>query len=159
MQKLIGIIAATLLLGACSSIDCPLNRTVLTKFRLAGEVTRLTDTLTLSVARGDGNDTVLLNKALPTDSFTLPLSYSYDSDIFYIEVHPEGLEATIDTLTITKSNEPHFEAIDCPPSVFHTISAVTTTHHRIDSVVINHPKVSYDSSTPHLLIYFKTSIH
>ena len=40
--------------------------------------------------------------------------------------------------------------------MFHTLQQVKCTHHRIDSVVINQNKVSYDAQKPHLLIYFKS---
>ena len=63
---------------------------------------------------------------------------------------------TIDTVTITKTNEPHFASVDCPATMFHTLQQVKCTHHRIDSVVINQNKVSYDAQKPHLLIYFKS---
>ena len=155
MRKITAALLAVLIMAACSSIDCPLNNAVYTKCRLAGTVTRLTDTLTVSAARGEGSDTVLLNRALPVDSFVIPLSYRYETDVLYLDIRPEAGTPTIDPLTVTKTNEPHFEAVDCPASMFHTLGSVTCTHHRIDSVAINYPKVSYDTSKAHLLIYFK----
>ena len=139
------LVAVVAVIASCSSIDCPLNNTVYTKYRLAGDVTTLDDTLTISVKRTSGADTVLLNKALRVDSFSIPLSYSHESDEYYF-----------DTMTITKTNEPHFEPVDCPATMFHTLQQVKCTHHRIDSVVINQNKVSYDAQKPHLLIYFKS---
>ena len=74
------LVAVVAVIASCSSIDCPLNNTVYTKYRLAGDVTTLDDTLTISVKRTSGADTVLLNKALRVDSFSIPLSYSHESD-------------------------------------------------------------------------------
>ena len=119
-------------------------------------MTTLDDTLTISVKRTSGADTVLLNKALRVDSFSIPLSYSHESDEYYFDIRPDGGVRTIDTVTITKTNEPHFESGDCPATMFHTLQQVKCTHHRIDSVVINQNKVSYDAQKPHLLIYFKS---
>ena len=50
------------LMAACSTLDCPLNNTVYTKYRLAGNITTLTDTLTISTNRIEGTDSVLINK-------------------------------------------------------------------------------------------------
>lgn len=147
---------AVAVVAGCSSIDCPLNNTVYTKYKLAGNVTTLNDTLTISVKRTEGSDTVLLNKALGVDSFSIPLSYSHDTDEFYFDIHPTDGDRTLDTVTISKSNEPHFESVDCQATMFHTLQQVTSTHNRIDSVVIKTNKVTYDAQKPHLFIYFKS---
>lgn len=147
---------AMAVVAACSSVDCPLNNTVYAKYRLAGNVTTLNDTLTISVKRTSGSDTVLLNKALGVDSFSIPLSYSHETDEYYFDIHPADGERTLDTVTISKTNEPHFESVDCQASMFHTLQQVTYTRHRIDSVVINQNKVTYDAQKAHLLIYFKS---
>ena len=110
----------------------------------------------ISVKRTEGSDTVLLNKALGVDSFSIPLSYSHDTDEFYFDIHPTDGDRTLDTVTISKSNEPHFESVDCQATMFHTLQQVTYTHNRIDSVVIKTNKVTYDAQKPHLLIYFKS---
>ena len=47
-------------MAACSTLDCPLNNTVYTKYRLAGNITTLTDTLTISTNRIEGTDSVLI---------------------------------------------------------------------------------------------------
>ena len=147
---------AMAVVAACSSVDCPLNNTVYAKYKLAGNVTTLNDTLTISVKRTSGSDTVLLNKALGVDSFSIPLSYSHESDEFYFDIRPAGREGTLDTVTINKTNEPHFESVDCQATMFHTLQQVTSTNHRIDSVVIKTNKVTYDAQKPHLFIYFKS---
>lgn len=159
MRKVVWIFLCVVVLNAvaaCSSIDCPLNNTVGLKFLLQGDVTTLTDTLTVSIQRSDGSDSVLLNKSVNTDSFILPLSYKYDVDVYYFEVK-DTVSTTLDTVTITKTNEPHFESVDCAASFFHTLNEVSTTHNRIDSVKIHNSKVNYDASQAHLYIYFKSA--
>lgn len=88
------LVMAVAVVAGCSSIDCPLNNTVYTKYKLAGNVTTLNDTLTISVKRTEGSDTVLLNKALGVDSFSIPLSYSHDTDEFYFDIHPTDGDRT-----------------------------------------------------------------
>ena len=50
-KTLVVATVAVLGLSACSSIDCPLNNRVYASFRLAGDVSTLTDTLTVSTPR------------------------------------------------------------------------------------------------------------
>lgn len=159
MRKIIGFIGlfiAFTVIASCSSIDCPLNNQVFCKYKLQGDVTTLSDTLTISVSRSDGNDTVLLNKAVDVDSFEIPMSYSLEQDVLYFQVTSADT-SLLDTVTLTKTNEPHFESVDCVASYFHTLNGVTYTQHSIDSIVINNSKVNYDRSNPNIYIYFKAT--
>ena len=54
-------------IGACSSIDCPVQNTVSTQYAFAtaaGERDTLADTLTVSTIRQNGTDSILLNKSV-----------------------------------------------------------------------------------------------
>src|SRR5574344_955118 len=155
MRKIIPILMMALgLMAACSTLDCPLNNTVYTKYRLAGNITTLTDTLTISTNRIEGTDSVLINKDVNVDSFSLPMSYSLDEDVLFFEIHTLSKQVFKDTVTVSKENRSHFESVDCSPSFFHTITDVKTTHNYIDSIVINQKEVNYDASKAHFYIYF-----
>lgn len=147
-----------LALGACSSVDCPVQNSVFTVCGLkkAGglSVDTLRDTLTISTPRMEGNDTVLLNRSLNTTAFNLPISYSNAEDTLYFEVKSKTWHS-IDTVYVSKDNIPHFESVDCQISYFHNINEVRTTTHAIDSVVINKAFVDYEQAKEHLHIYFK----
>ena len=149
MRKIIPIILfAIATMVSCSTLDCPLNNTVYTKYKLDGNVTQLTGSyMTISTNKQDGEDSILINKDENVDSFMLPMSY---------EIQDAQERVFKDTLIVSKDNHPHFESIDCSPSYFHTITGVTTTHHLIDSVVINHKDVNFDATKSHFLIYFGT---
>ena len=67
MRRIILPLVTIVMLTACSSIDCPLNSAVATYYKLAGNITKLSDTLTISTTRNDGNDTVILNRATAVD--------------------------------------------------------------------------------------------
>lgn len=151
----ITLVAGLLLMAGCSSIDCPLNNTAHVNYRLAGLVTTLADTLTISTTKTTGEDSVLINRDVDVDSFLLPMSYTQPQDIFYVELRDTLGNVTVDQVTVTKEDHPHFESVDCNPSYFHTITGVTWTTERIDSIVINNPEVTYDATHPHLLIYFR----
>lgn len=142
-------------LFACSSIDCPLNNRVYTKYMLGGDGAPLLTTLTVATTRMDGEDTVLLNSVTAIDSFMLPMSYTNDADtLFFGQVVTDDY-VVVDTVYINKDNQPHFESIDCTPSFFHTIQSIEHTTHGIDSIMINNANVTYDANKPHINIYFK----
>lgn len=148
-----------LITASCTTIDCPLNSLVYTQYKLMnaeGKADTLTDTLTISTVKTDGTDSILINKNINTTEIALPISYSLPQDVFYFETKDTLTgTATIDTITVTKTDRPHFESVDCSPLYFHTITAVSTTHNAIDSAKIINSDVSYDTSKKHIYIYFK----
>ncbi len=155
MRKIIPIlIAAITAMVSCTSLDCPLNNTVYTTYKLDGYISYLEDTLTISTCRKAGTDSVLFNKGVNVDSFSLPMSYSQPADTLFVQTRDTLLRTFLDTVIVSKENFPHFESVDCSPSFFHTITGVQTTHHRIDSISINCKEVTYDVSKPHFYIYF-----
>lgn len=154
MKQILYIIGIILLVSACSSIDCPLNNVVYTKYKLTGNVTTLDEALTVTTKRADGTDTVLLNLLQKADSFELPVSYGQTADELYFDRVGEN-ETRRDTIWIEKTNEPHFESVDCGVNYFHTITGVRYTRHDIDSVTINNRNVTYDNSKAHIYIYYR----
>ena len=144
-----------LLAISCSSIDCPLNNRVYMIYKLQGDEVPLSDSLTIYSNRTDENDTVRLNRAVNVDSFLLPVSYRRHEDILFFRRSNNTGWSVTDTVVIEKDDMPHFESIDCSPNYFHTIKRVRHTRLGIDSIVINKNNVTYDTSKPHLFIYFK----
>lgn len=158
-KALVVAMIAGLGLSACSSIDCPLNNRTYASFKLAGDVTKLVDTLTVSTPRNIDNpeeDTVLINRLVDTDSLSLPMSYQRTEDIYIFTFVQKDTELkTIDTLWVSKENEPHFESVDCNPVMFHTIKDVHFTQRAIDDIKVNYNKVTYNDAKAHFLIYLK----
>ena len=70
---------------------------------------------------------------------------------YKIELNIEKL-----TITITKTNTPHFESTECGPAYYHTIEGVSTTNHKIESVTINDTEVNHDGTKEHIRILFKS---
>lgn len=156
MRKIIPLlfVVFTLMVG-CSSLDCPLNNTVYTKYKLMGNITKLSDTLTITTTKVEGTDNVIINQDVNIDTFILPMSYTRPEDVFFFEMRDTALHKVYhDTVRVKKEDQPHFESLDCKPSYFHTITSVETTHNRIDSIVINNKEVNYDATKPHFYIYF-----
>lgn len=156
MRKItpLAILVMMLTIIGCTSLDCPLNNTTYTKYKLMGNVTTLNDTMTISTTKQEGIDSVLINKDVKVDSFILPMSYHQAEDVFYFEFKNKYKQTWKDTVIVKKENFSHFESVDCAPSFFHTITGIQTTHNYIDSIVINNKEVNYDASKAHFYIYF-----
>ena len=155
-KGLLGLAVIGVLLS-CSTIDCPVNSLVETKYEFyssTGETLTLLDTLTVVTARQDGIDTVF-NKGSNISSFSLPISYSHPEDVFVFRFKGDGLQ-TADTVWIKKEDYPHFESVDCNPLFYHDLTAVKCTHNLLDSIVIKNPSVTNDNQVVHLYIYPKT---
>ncbi len=149
------LLTVSLLVVACATIDCPMNNTVYSHYVLKGDVDTLKDTLSIITLRPDSNDAVQLNRSVRTTSFSLPLSYSHESDELLF-LYTDTLNQQVwDTVVVYKSNQPHFESVDCSPSFFHTIQRVSYTQHRIDSIIVNNPNVDYDQKD-NFYIYFNS---
>ncbi len=153
--------------AGCSSIDCPLNNRVAATYKWAdGDAALGSDTLTVSTLRSqaEGDDSVLVNKATAVDSISLPMSYSRTEDVFFFALHLQTAEGETerllcDTVRIQKQDEPHFDAVDCAPTVFHTVTGISCTHNAIDSIQITNNHVTYNDAKAHFLVYFKTDRH
>ena len=149
------------LMVACSSVDCPVDSTVATLYQVRnsdGTELTLSDTVTVSMTRADGTDT-LFNKGIGISSFSLPISYSHPEDVLVFRFDNNNNDSlhVVDTVWIKKDDYPHFESVDCNTTYFHTITDVRFTRNYIDSIVINNPSVTYDSQTVHFYLYPKSS--
>lgn len=85
----------------------------------------------------------------------LPISYQNHEDTLIFELKDTFNVLRRDTVWIAKTNQPHFESVDCNISYFHEITSVRWTNEAIDSIGINKKDVNYDASTEHFHIYFK----
>ena len=142
---------------ACSSIDCPLNNTVYTNYKVMKTETQpdtLKDTLTIWTSRPGMTDSIIVNRNLNTTALKLPISYMNDKDVLFFQFKTQDGGVCVDTVTVSKTNTPHFESVDCSPNYFHEITGIMSTHNRIDSIVIMNKTVNYDAKD-NFYIYFK----
>ncbi len=158
------VLIAALLAAACSNIDCPLDNVVRMQCNLYSADTKssytLSDELTVTPA---GLDTVLLNKASGVSEFLLPLKEGGERDTLLLHFANESGQEATDTLFVTHTLQPHFESLDCPASVFHTITAVRATSHdvadmplTVDSVSLVRTTVNYDD-VENIRIFLRTT--
>ena len=171
MRKLIVLCLIGMAVTACSSIDCPINNSVRATYALMkpnGKPDTLNkDTMWVWTKRNDGTDTVVSHQiqgslelnyffGSSASTFDLPVSYTPPEDVLYVLVRNTAGTRYRDTVCIKKESFPHFESVDCQASYFHTITAASTTHHIIDSIVINNPHVNYEPNITHFKLYLKT---
>lgn len=145
-------LCATFGLSACTSINCPLDNIVVWTLTFYDSETEeaLKIPAFLSIdAEGAGT---LYNMGMGINSMPLPMSMSAPADTLYLRWRAtEEATPVTDTLYVAHTNEPHFEAIDCPAAIFHTITDAHFTPHAnpyfpisIDSVSIRRHQVDYN---------------
>lgn len=155
MKKL--LLAILVVASSCSSIDCPISTKVMVNYGFydANEQKyTLTDTLSVWTQRKDGTDTLLINSDVDKTAMSLQISYQRPEDIMIFRI-ADTLNVTLDTVWIKKEDIPHFESVDCAAHFFHTLTDVRSTHHGIDTIFINNPSVTYDTSVEHIRLRFK----
>lgn len=151
-------------LTACTNIDCPLDNVVVMTSGLydAEDESSMTLGTELSIFSADG-EFVLLNQARDISSFVLPLRHGVSTDTLLFFFRNNQQEAT-DTLFLSYTDHPHFESVDCPAALFHTLTNVRWTSHPLaelpltfDSVAIVRPNVNYDD-VENLKIYLRSTV-
>lgn len=151
-------------LSACSNIDCPLDNVVSLQCNLYDASTQsaltLSDVLSVTPA---GRDTLLLNQATGIKSFLLPLKEAGTQDTLLLHFANAQGAVQVDTLFVNHTPQPHFESLDCPSSVFHTLNAVRVSAQGsansaiVDSVSLVRPIVNYDD-IENIRLFIRTSV-
>ena len=96
MKKWLLFLAVTLVVS-CSSIECPLKNLVATNYEIYdsdGLLLELSDTLTIYSKTKEGKDTILLNRAIEIESFSLPISKSHPEDVLYFHFFAPNYDET-----------------------------------------------------------------
>lgn len=163
-MRTLGILVAMCLLclGSCQNISCPLENTVALRVALYSGEEPLTLGDTLSVT-AMGTDSTLLNRLYRFSTFELPLRSAEGATGDTLVLHwsmtrlaDDAPTVTLtDTLYVGHTGRIHFETIDCPPAVFHTLTCVTSSHSLIDTIAVTSTSVDYET-TPHLRLYLRS---
>lgn len=156
LSACIGLICV---IWGCFSIECPVNNNVSALYVIGTPDSIKGDTITVYTKTAEHKDTILLNMIVDRDSFRLPMSHHREVDTLLLSLKSKAKKPTVDTIKIKKTNQAHFESIDCPISYFHEIQGITFTSHALNSVVTNHKTVNYDQRKRHITIYFKKRIN
>lgn len=150
MRKAFLLVLAALVLGACTSLDCSIDNIV--ALNVSVPDTLKSDTLDVYTIV-NGKDTALYTNGIGITSLSLPMSYSQDADEYLFAFTDAAGVTRTDTVVIGKTNQPHYESVDCTPQFWHTITSVTTTHNRLDSISINEADVNNDQSKKHITLH------
>jgi len=136
-----------MMLGACSSVDCPLNSRVLCNYSFIkpdGTADTLKDTFTVKPLDWI-DDTIYFNRGIDVAKFSTPISNSKPEDVLLILFKDTSSNITGDTIWVEKLNHPHLESADCTPKFFHTLTNVRSTRNRIEKIEISKQLVDYDT--------------
>lgn len=140
----------------CSSIDCNINGGVMCHYAVqdeAGNNAQLNFPLTVTFHREYADsDTVYINKQSNVTSMDLPMSYNADTDEIALTLTIDEDREITDVVRISKTNIPLFESVDCAPRYNHEITATSSTHNFIDTVMVNNPKVSNNASVTNIYL-------
>lgn len=139
-------------MSACSSEDCPINNIVAGKmafYNHLGDPVAISGTLSVSVVRPQG-DSVVLNLMSNTSELAFPLSYTHETDTLIFNYNG-GI--AYDSIFISHTNIPTLVSVDCGTAMFHTITAASSTHHVIDTLIIKSSDVNYDEHENIQVIY------
>lgn len=164
---IIGLFATT----ACTSIDCSLDSVVVWTLTFYDSATdspiKLPCILSVDAERAG----TLYNQAYNVSSIALPMSHTADADTLYLkwgyqnkaDANGNVVYEVTDKLIVAHENYGHFDAMDCPAAVFHTITGTHLEGHpfaefpfTIDSVSVIRPQVDYQD-VENIRLYFNTS--
>lgn len=153
------VLAAILsvLMPACSGIECPVQNTVSTIYTVEkdGQTQTLEDTLWVFTRRSDDSLVLLLNGGVNLQTFQLPISLNNPCDTLFFLIADTLHVQTLDTVWVAKEDLPQFESVDCDAAFFHRLLSAVSTHNGIDTLVVNKDMVDYDAGTEHFHISFK----
>lgn len=152
IPNLIILLSMLVGMGSCSGEDCPINNIVAGKMQFynqLGDAVAINGTLSVNVVRPQG-DSVVLNQLYNASEISFPMSYTHLTDTLIFDYN-RG--AAYDTLYISHTNTPTLVSIDCGTAMFHTITAAHSTHHVIDTLIIQSAKVDYDERENIQVIY------
>lgn len=149
--------------ASCTNIDCPLDNQVEMVLNFYHYETKkelsLSDTLSIYGVKGDTTQ-LLFNRAIGQRTIRVPLNVASERDTLLLRFSSSSETAT-DTLIVSHQPKPHFESLDCPASVFHTLTKVNWRAHQntsnlltVQEVLITNPNVAYEN-VEHLKVFLR----
>ena len=164
-HSLLAITIVSTMIGvvSCTNIDCPLDNQVemvlnFYHFETKKEVA-LTDTLSVYGIKNDTTQ-LLFNRAIGQRTIRVPLNVASDRDTLLLRF-TSRTETTADTLFVHHIRKSHFESLDCPASVVHTLTNLEWRAHQdrtklpsVQEVVITNHNVAYEN-VEHLKVFLR----
>ena len=84
-------------------------------------------------------------------SFSLFLSSVSDSCRYYIQ---RDTVSAMDTLSFFYQSQLHFLSNACGYTYFYTLQSLSSTHHNIDSVILENNSITTNVNVEHIKVYF-----
>ena len=147
------------LIFSCESFDCTLNNVVVCKYAFYsadGQNVTVLDTLTVTT---EGSDSILYNRGSNVSSLSLPMSHWQEADtlnFYFYNAESQTTQKVV--IRVKKTNTQHFEAPDCPTTMFHELQSIDfdSPTQCVDSIVISNTAVNYESQE-NIKIYLHTA--
>lgn len=168
LSSALGLLAMSMTLGtgSCTNIDCPLDNQVEMVLNFYDDSTHkafiLTDTLSVYGIKGDTTQ-LLFNRAIGHRTLRLPLNVASGRDTLLFRFTSASEETAEDTLIVEHMPKSHFESLDCPASVFHTLTKVEWRAHNLahglpkyKNILITNPNVAYEN-VEHIKVFFRSA--
>jgi len=103
---------------------------------------------------------LLFNRAIGQRTIRVPLNVASERDTLLLRFS-SSTETATDTLIVSHQPKSHFESLDCPASVFHTLTKVNWHAHQntsnlltVQEVLITNPNVAYEN-VEHLKVFLR----
>lgn len=165
LHSFLGLVASSIVMGVagCTNIDCPLDNQVEMVLNFYHYETKkalsLTDTLSIFGIKGDTTQ-LLFNRAIGQRTIRVPLNVASERDTLLLRF-TSSTETATDTLIVAHQPKSHFESLDCPASVFHTLTQANWRAHKnttklpiVQEVLITNPNVAYEN-VEHLKVFLR----
>lgn len=130
---------AGIAISSCSESDCSIAGRAMVNGKLykinPQSKAEMNDTLPWLTVTALDTDSTIINKQEKVTDISLPLRYAADSTVLVF--HYSATEATLkDTVVIWHQNVPYFESMDCGYTMKQTMTKVSCTTHKLDSIII-----------------------
>lgn len=164
MRRSLIIIVLAVMAVACENVTCSIDNTVESVYSFyasartdgvfyPGNAITIGDTMSVIIL---GPDSVIANRLVRQKEVKLPVSFYGAVDSLLFEFTDTASRKGRDTLFVFKMSMPHWEDPSCPVHMFHVVTAVTSTHNIIDTVLIINPTITYEG-LENFRIYFRTN--
>lgn len=118
--------------------------------------------LSVTIERSiDGNDTTLINNQYGVSALNLPMSYVGDSDTYTFTIADDDENPTttiVDKITISKTNKPYFEDVECMPRYNHTITEIEHSANYIKDFELKNNSVTNNASVTNIILRVRPTL-
>lgn len=114
----------------------------------------LKDTIPFLTVSARDTDSTLINKQEKVTQLDLPLRYTEETTIFVFAYSDSDSDTEKDTIRVKHTNSPYFISLDCGYQMRQSISEVSHTKHRLDSIHLSRNDAN-NNGTENIKLFYK----